>query len=174
VDRFSIDIIAAAKARAALPPHDHGTAGAAAFDILRSWADGGGRAPLHTGYGRYRSVRGEPNVTMLCRRLGITRSILNRDHACYRPDAETLLQQMASDPERREYGGLWTPTVTVRHTDGVDRPWIDELGLAELELLVSILRAAAYILLASLTGMRDSEKRAELRLIQHSMPEPTN
>jgi hypothetical protein len=157
VDRFSTDIAAAAKARAALPPHDHGTAGAAAFDILRSWADGGGKVPLHTGYGRYRSVCGEPNVTMLCRRLGITRSIFNRDHACYRPQAEVLLAEMAADPGRREYGGLWTPRVTVRHADGTDRPWIDELGLAELELLVSILRGAAYTLLASLTGMRDSE-----------------
>lgn len=157
VDRFSTDIVAAAKVRAALPPHDHGVAGAAAFDILRSWADGGGKVPLHTGYGRYRGVRGEPNVTMLCRRLGITRSIFNRDHACYRPETQTLLEEMAGEAGRREYGGLWTPTVTVRHADGVDRPWIDELGLAELELLVSILRGAAYVLLASLTGMRDSE-----------------
>ena len=64
---------------------------------------------------------------------------------------------MAADPDRSEYGGICTPAVTVPAADGTGRPWVGEIGFGETDYLVSVLRAAAYLLLAALTGMRDSE-----------------
>lgn len=157
VDKFSADILAADKAMSALPKEPRGPGGSNAWRIVQQWADDGGVLPLHTGVGRSPGARGEKNVRLLARMLRINDSIFNKANANYRPEANELFQEMSLDPERSALGGLVRPTVTVTHSDGTITPWISEIGLGETEYLVSVLRAACYVMLAALTGMRDSE-----------------
>ncbi|WP_435278788.1 hypothetical protein [Rhodococcus yananensis] len=157
VDRFSVDIIAAVATRAALPREPRGPAGANAYRVLLEWEEEKGLVPLHTGYGRTRHQRGDVNTSLLQRLLGINANILKRASHQYMSEAKMLVERAAADPTRATFGGLHTPTVVVSHPDGTNNRWIDELGLGETEHLESVLRAACYILIASLTGMRDSE-----------------
>ena len=53
------------------------------------------------------------------------------------------------------------------------QPWINGIAThprspGSLDALTRLLQAACYVIIAFLSGMRDSEKRAELRLMQHS------
>lgn len=157
VDRFSADIIAAAETRAALPKEPRGPAGANAYNALLDWTEQGGLIPLHTGFGRTNHQRGEANSTLLERLLGINANVLSRASHQYMPEAVALVTQAEADPQRATFGGLHIPTAVVSHSDGTSSTWVDELGLGETEYLESVLRAACYILIASLTGMRDSE-----------------
>lgn len=157
IDRFSCDILGALAAAAALPEQARGPSGRHALNVVRAWLADGGKVPLHTGFGRSPGRRGEPNLKLVCRRLGINDNTFRPAHGRYSQDVVDLLHTMARDPQAARFGGLWTPAVTVTLDNGGEMPWINELGLGELELLVSILRAAAYVLLASLSGMRDSE-----------------
>ncbi|RFZ14334.1 hypothetical protein VIMS_02682 [Mycobacterium marinum] len=157
VDRFSDDIIAATETRAILPKEPRGRAGANAYNALLDWSEQRGLLPLHTGFGRTKHQRGEANTTLLERLLGINANVLNRAHPQYMPDAVALITKAAADPERATFGGLHVPTAVVTHPDGTTSTWVDELGLGETEHLESVLRAACYVLIASLTGMRDSE-----------------
>lgn len=157
VDRFSDDIIAAADTRAALPKEPRGPAGANAYNALLDWTEQRGLLPLHTGFGRTKHQRGEPNTTLLEKLLGINANVLNRSSHQYMPDATALIATAAADPQRATFGGLHVPTAVVSHPDGTSSTWVEELGLGETEYLESVLRAACYVLIASLTGMRDSE-----------------
>ncbi|WP_231863760.1 hypothetical protein [Mycobacteroides abscessus] len=157
VDRFSDDIIAAADTRAALPKEPRGPAGANAYNALLDWTEQRGLLPLHTGFGRTKHQRGEPNTTLLEKLLGINANVLNRSSHQYMPDAAALIATAAADPQRATFGGLHVPTAVVSHPDGTSSTWVEELGLGETEYLESVLRAACYVLIASLTGMRDSE-----------------
>lgn len=157
VDRFSADIIAAVETRAALPKEPRGPAGANAYNALLDWTEQGGLLPLHTGFGRTKHQRGEANTTLLERLLGINANVLNRASHQYMPDATALIAIAAADPQRATFGGMHVPTAVVSHPDGTSSTWVEELGLGETEYLESVLRAACYVLIASLTGMRDSE-----------------
>lgn len=157
VDHFSADIIAATGTRATIPKEPRGPAGANAFAALLDWTVQSGPMPLHTGYGRTKHKRGEPNTNLLQRLLGINANVLKRASHQYMPAATDLITQAAGDPTRATYGGLHAPTATVTHADGTTSLWVDELGLGETEFLESVLRAACYVLIASLTGMRDGE-----------------
>lgn len=167
VDRFSADIIAAAQTRASLPKDPRGPAGANAYNTLLDWTEQGGRMPLHTGFGRTNHQRGEANTSLLERLLGINANILSRASHQYMPDAVALVTKAAADPKRATFGGLHIPTAVVSHPDGTSSTWVDELGLGETEHLESVLRAACYVLIASLTGMRDGEIQ-ELRHDSHT------
>ncbi len=48
------------------------------------------------------------------------------------------------------------------------QPWISQIPYAQAEYLARLLQAAAWVTIAYLSGIRDSEKRAELRSMQHS------
>lgn len=157
VDRFSADILNGVSSAAALPTQARGPSGRNALRVIRSWVANGGKIPLHTGVGRDSGQRGTPNRALLCRQLAINPNTFRPSHGQYCTEAIDLIMDLAQDPTRSHFGGLSTPTVTVSLDDGRQWPWIDELGLGELELLVSVLRVSAYVLLASLTGMRDSE-----------------
>lgn len=180
VDRFSADIVAATETRAALPKAPRGPAGVNAYNALLDWTEQRGLLPLHTGFGRTNHQRGEANTTLLERLLGINANVLNRAHSQYMLEAVALITKAAADPARAAFGGLHIPTAVVSHPDGTSSTWVDELGLGETEHLESVLRAACYVLIASLTGMRDSEIQeltrdshttkdglAALRSIQH-------
>lgn len=180
VDRFSADIITAVETRAGLPKAPRGPAGANAYNALLDWTEQGGLLPLHTGFGRTNHQRGEANTTLLERLLGINANVFSRASHQYMPDAVDLITTAAADPQRATFGGLHIPTALVSHSDGTSSTWVSEVGLGEAEYLESVLRAACYVLIASLTGMRDSEIQeltrdshttkdglAALRSIQH-------
>ena len=81
---------------------------------------------------------------------------------------------------------LQKPLIDTLHTVGVEKifvrnaaeaptaddsnllPWTLPLHRSEAVALIGIARTAAIVVLAAASGMRASEKRAELRLIQHS------
>lgn len=157
VDRWSVDIIAAVQAQAALPARPAGPAAANAWRIVQEWDARGGQVPLHTGEGRSPGERGRVNTTLFCRLLGINDSIFKPVHPAFRQQAVDLLSAAATDPARGRLGGLIEPSVLVEHDDGTLTPWVTEIGLGETEFLVSVLRAACYVIIGCLTGMRDGE-----------------
>lgn len=180
VDRFSTDIIAAVQTRAEIPKEPQGPASSNAYNALLDWTEQRGLLPLHTGFGRSSRQRGTVNTSLLERLLGINGNILSRSYHRYMPEAVALITKAAADPQRATLGGLHVPRVTVTHPDGTSSTWVDELGLGETEYLESVLRGACYVLIASLTGMRNSEIQeltrdssttkdglAALRSIQH-------
>ncbi|MBT2522777.1 hypothetical protein [Arthrobacter sp. ISL-28] len=157
VDKWSVDVIAAVRARRNLPQQVSTPAGTNAFNVIAAWSANSGKLPLHTGFGRSPGQRGEINKTLLCRVLGIHDSVLNRANHNYRQEAEDLLASAAMDQHRAVFGGLVEPSVLVTHEDGTRSPWVAEIGLGETEYFASVLRAACYVIIASLTGMRDGE-----------------
>jgi hypothetical protein len=156
VDRFSPDILDALAVAKSLPVEPRGPSGRNAFRILLDWHHSEGLLPLHTGVGRYRGERGTPNPTLLCRLLGINDSVLNPANHAFRSEAVALLDDAVS-AGRTAYGGIFVPTIMVKDESGSESTWIDEIGLGECNYLESVLRAACYVILSSLTGMRDSE-----------------
>lgn len=154
VDQFSVDVIAANDAFKELAPEARGVGG---WEAFQRWYAAGGVLPLATGFGRTTQARGQPNRRLLCRILRVNNNFLNPANRMYKVRATEILAEMAQDPARSTYGGLITPTVLVTHADGSRTPWISELGLGEREYLMSVLRAACYVLICSLTGTRDSE-----------------
>jgi hypothetical protein len=162
VNDCSPDILAAAGEAARLSqPHHTRVAAADAEALLRSWLGQGRRIPLHTGYGKGRRTRGTPNYRLLERKLGLRSGTINLREPLGIHMANLVDDAVAS--ARTQYGGLWTPTAAVHDTAGLRVPWISELGHGELDFLKSVLRAAAYLLLAALTGMRDSEVQSLTR-----------
>lgn len=154
VDRFSSDIIAAGEAKRELPREPTGPSG---WEPFQKWFAEGGVLPLSTGVGQTPQERGAPNKRLLCRRLRVNANFANPAHHSYRPEATRIIAEMAANPNRSEVGGLYTPSILVSHEDGSTSPWISELGLGEYEHLISVLRGACYVIIASLTGMRDGE-----------------
>lgn len=154
IDQFSIDIIAADQAVRDLLPEPRGRGG---WETFQRWDAAGGVMPLATGFGRSPQPRGAPNTRLLCRALRINDNFLNAAHNMYQPDAVRTIAQLADDPARSAYGGLIAPTVMVTHANGHQTPWISEYGLGEHEYLIAALRAACYVIIACLTGTRDSE-----------------
>jgi integrase len=124
VDRFSVDILRAVDAYENLPARPVGPSGNNAWRALQDWDARGGAVPLHSGFGRYKVGRGEPNKTLLFRLLGLNDSIVKPANRNYRREADEM---------------------------------ITEIGLGEAERLTSVLRAACYVIIGSLTGMRDGE-----------------
>jgi hypothetical protein len=163
VNEFSTDILGAVATVNQLPPTALGPTGNRALGIFLEWVDAGGKVPLRTGVGRDSGTRGEPNVNLLCRQLGINSGLFNRATNSHRPQAIDLLHTLAADPETSRFGGVFLPTVVVEDDDGRAHPWVAEIGLGETEFLTSVLRGAAYIVLAALTGMRDSELQSLTR-----------
>lgn len=160
-DRFSADILCAAEVAESLPEDAMSGVGAwQGWDVLSAWAANGGKVPFHTGFGRSPGSRGSMNLTLLCRKLGISPHLFSRLQYEHGRAALDLVNSMAADPKRSEMGGLITPSVMVEAANGSAHPWLDEIGLGETEYLVSVLRASCYVLLGALTGMRDSEIQA--------------
>lgn len=157
VDQWSLDIIAAVNARRNLPPKPAGPDGTNALKIIREWNANGGKLPLHSGFGRNPDRRGEANTRLFCRLLPIKDSILNRARRNYSQEVMDMLAAAAIDPDRGVLGGLIEPSVLITHPDGTRTPWVAEIGLGEAEHFVSVLRAACYVIIACLTGMRDGE-----------------
>ena len=158
VNGFSEDIISASKARDALLSGREGPSGKEAVAAIEAWLAAGNRVPLHTGEGHDEGERGTLNLGLLCRIVGCKKSVFTRtETGGYQRAAADLLALQSMEPDRGAHGGLVAPTIRVTYADGTTGTWVAELGLGETEHLVSILRAACYVLLAALTGMRDNE-----------------
>ena len=139
-----------------LPPVGRpAAASSSSFQRISLSLAAGYRVPLHTGVGHWRSVRGQLNKLLLCRQLGLSTNALN--HPAPKSPLARLLDDAANDPTRSVLGGVWKPTVTIAGPNGDPRLWVEELGSGEIEHLTSVLRGACYVVLAALTGMRDSE-----------------
>ena len=178
VDRFSPDIIAIQIAlRSALTSGQLGRGGTAdeGVQLLEAYFLAGGRVPLHTGFGKSGSMpRGTANLAMLCRLTGVSGNIFRRTHRTFRQRARDLVEQAVTNGQG-VLGGLIVPSVRVAGEGGVTGPWIDEVGMGEAEYLPSVLRGACYVIIACLSGMRDSEiqdlkrdawrKRGELEVL---------
>ncbi|GAA1621754.1 hypothetical protein [Georgenia ruanii] len=158
VNEFSDDIIAAWAAFQALAPVATGAAGDKGLAVLRRWAEAGNKVPLHTGYGRDGHDRGGANRSLLCKMAGLSASLIIRQaHPSFRQAAVDYVDDCATDPERSAFGGLYRPTAPVTQPDGTTTLWVDEIGSGEATYFYGMLRGACYVVLAALTGMRDSE-----------------
>lgn len=150
----SSQILAAHAAFRTAPKADElkvATRGRDSAEVLEDYLDAGGRIPLHTGFGRAAFVpRGQPNLSNLQRRSGISANLFRPTHAHYDP-AIVKRVEAAIEDGLVEYGGL------VPCPPGSP---IGEIALSEAEYLGSVLRGASYILIASFSAMRDSELQA--------------
>lgn len=153
---FSEDIIGACEAFQAIPKSARG--GGDAAQRLQQWLNAGNKIPLSTGVGLQASVkRGQVSVNLLCRMVGINSVSLRWAHKSHNADAIRIMESAGTDPATSALGGVFTPTVLVEHSDGTESTWVSEIGPTEVGYLRCVLRAACWILIASLTGMRDSE-----------------
>nr|WP_314841388.1 hypothetical protein [uncultured Microbacterium sp.] len=138
--------------RAARPNDDlsRGQTRQTAVDELQRHLDDGYLIPLHTGLGRSKhQERGRVNTSQICRSLYLSDNLFKHTHHNYSAEIVELIDDAVA-AGRTEFGGLM-PT---RDT------WVGEVGLAEAEHLPGVLRAACYIMISSMSGMRDSEIQA--------------
>ena len=157
VSEFSADIIGAWEAYRALPKQALGPAGDVGVQKLRDWLDAGNKVPLSTGIGlNSQQPRGAVNITLLCRQVGINAVLLRPAHRSHRREAVRILEAAAADPNRCAYGGVYEPTATVIQ-EGRETTWVSEIGTTEARYFRTVLRGACWIIIAALTGMRDSE-----------------
>ena len=155
IDILGPDIVRAERVRRSLPKDPRGTV-SGALDLLHAHVETGGRIPLHTGFGRRRQPRGQPNYTLLARMLGISGNCFNQASNGYKPEVVAAIDAYAAQPNVGILGGLAKSTAVVQVGDTLV-PWAAEMGPGEVEHLASVLRAAGYVLLCALTAMRDSE-----------------
>lgn len=138
--------------RAARPNEDlsRGATRQTAVDLLQQHIADGYLIPLHTGIGRAKfRARGLVNQAQICRSIGVSANIFKRTSHHYTPEAIQLIDDAVA-VGRAEYGGLMSAQGT----------WAGEIGLGEAEHLPGVLRAACYVMISSLSGMRDSELQA--------------
>lgn len=153
LDRFADDILAARDEWTALlsrPP-----SGLSAKQVLARWvADPEALVCVHTGEGA--EPAGAPNWRLLSLRLGLPDYRLGQGQGAavqaIRAHAETLLAE-----ERVVVGGLAGPLTRVDRRDGTNGPWRNGLDPAALTVELGAIRTAAYVFIAALSGMRDSE-----------------
>ncbi|WP_407777211.1 hypothetical protein [Actinophytocola sp.] len=101
--------------------------------------------------------------------VGLSHSHLAREVDVSRSTLQCTSNQALIDAAIAELGidddaYLWCAMTA--QVDG--RPWLERMPYRAYARYEQRLSAACYIVIAYLSGMRDSEKRAELRLMQHS------
>jgi hypothetical protein len=154
VNHYSTDIVAAHVRQRELAGAPKNGSVSGATERFSSWLQTGGRVPLHTGFAhRGGGSRGEVNRSLLARLAGIHPNCLRSSHRIYKPEINALIDHATQSQLTTAFGGVFIPTTN--NQDG--EPWTSEIGLGEAEYLISVLRAACYVIIAALTGMRDSE-----------------
>lgn len=124
-------------------------------EVLARWvADPDALVCVHTGAGA--EPVGSPNWRLLSLRLRFPDYRLGQGQGVavrtIRAHAETLVGK-----GRVVVGGLAEPLTGVDRPDGTNGPWRNGLDPAALTVELAALRTAAYIFIAALSGMRDSE-----------------
>lgn len=145
------DIIRAEQRRKALPTGGRQGPGTAT-ERLDELVAAGHRIPVHTGRGRSPGGRGTLNRALFCRLAGIAEASLNQASSGFQPELLQRLHTLSSDAVTTG-GGLEPLDWATAEAEA----WSPEFAPWEVEHLASVVRAAAYLLLAALTGMRDSE-----------------
>jgi hypothetical protein len=154
IDRYSTDIAAAHIRQRELAVIPGNGPVRDATERFSTWLQNGGRIPLHTGFAhRGGGSRGEVNRTLLTRLVGIHPNCIQPRHRIYKPDIEALISHATQSQLTTAFGGVLIPTTM----SPAGEPWASEIGSGEAEYLISVLRAACYVIIAALTGMRDSE-----------------
>jgi integrase len=153
LDRFADDILAARDEWAALL--SQAPSRLPAEEVLARWvADPNALVCVHTGAGG--EPVGLPNWRLLSLRLGFPDYRLGQAQGeavrKIRAHAETLVSS-----ERIVVGGLAEPLTRVERPDDTNGPWRNGLDAAAMAVELASLRTAAYIFIAALSGMRDSE-----------------
>ncbi|MGH3373033.1 MAG: site-specific integrase, partial [Nocardioidaceae bacterium] len=153
LDRFSDDILTARDEWAALLARSG--SGLPTGEVLARWArDPDATVCVHSGEGR--EPAGAPNWRLLSLQLGLPEHRLGQGQGAtvraIRARADALVEQ-----RRIIVGGLAEPLVTVHRPDGTTGPWRNGLDPAALTVELNALRTAAYLFIAALSGMRDSE-----------------
>ena len=115
---------------------------------------------------RYRQARrplpGGPvglNISHLAREVDASRGTLNHCASNHQ-----LIDEATAELGVDNDSYLWTEFTT--EING--QPWLERIPYQEYPRYEQRLAAACYIVVAYLSGMRDSEKPAELCLMQHS------
>ncbi len=100
---------------------------------------------------------------------GVNRTHLAREIGCAHGPLFGVTCGRIIDEAADELGiddGTYLRTPINARLDG--QPWRGAIAYTDIEQLERLLQLACYVVIAYLSGMRDSEKRAELRLVQHS------
>lgn len=121
-----------------------------AADVARWAAEPTSRVPVHTeGSAAARGEAGQPIWAMLGRLVGIS-------HHSVRSQGGDIIRSLVD--AGRVYPGLGPVTAMVERADGTVGAWRGPFETSlDFNHERAMLRAAAYILVVSLTGMRDSE-----------------
>jgi len=155
VDRYSSDILDCNAALITLRGKPENGVVRESEEVFAAWLASGGQIPLHTGFDHrgHPAVRGEVNIRLLMKLTGVHPNCFRPTHRIHRPSLVAQLSELARDSLKSTFGGLHA--ASAMSPEGI--VWVDEIGLGEAEFLVSVLRGACYVLIAALTGMRDSE-----------------
>lgn len=153
VDAFSDDILDARDDWERLQaPRPARTATAA---VIEAWQqDSSAIVPLHTTAGFWPDD--EPNWRLLSLQLGLPEYALGQGQS----GPVKAAQAHARDLVRRGRtvrGGLAEPLARVSRRVGSTGPWRNGLDPRSLTIELTALRAAAYVFIAAISGMRDSE-----------------
>jgi hypothetical protein len=101
---------------------------------------------------------GEVNANFLARQLRTEPTFIRR------PTGRAMVAAAAAEVGLAD--GCYLFTQVRACLDGA--PWLPGFDYHRMPELSRMLQTACYVVIAYLSGMRDSEKRAELRLMQHS------
>jgi len=167
VDDFSGDIIAARREWWQL--HANGVTTTCRGDTTRQPQPPPPGSPLHaleTLLDEYRAAgRPLPGVgDGTVNRTFLARQLRRRHPFLLDSPAREMIAAAAEELGVSDASYLLTPVSA--SVDG--QPWLPAFTFADMPQLSRLLQAACYVVIAYLSGMRDSEKRAELRLMQHS------
>lgn len=138
-------------------------------ELLEQWRWRGGKAVLHTGYHDCGQQQQRGISTCIAVLAGIHTNCFRPFHKNYRPELVEQLEEMVPEGQAL-YGGLHEPQVTTP----AGALWVTELGPGESGYLTSVLGSACYVLVAALTGMRNTElQQLERGCISHSSGIPS-
>jgi hypothetical protein len=101
---------------------------------------------------------GQVNANFLARQLRTEPSFISR------PQGRAMVATAVAELGLADGSYLFTQAQV--RLDGA--PWLPGFDYHRMPQLSRMLQTACYVVIAYLSGMRDSEKRAELRLMQHS------
>ncbi len=123
--------------------------------VLEVWRlDRSAIVPLHTSAGFW--PVDEPNWRLLSLQLGLREYTLGQGQTGPVKAAHAHARDLVRRG-RTVRGGLAEPLARVSRRDGSTGPWRDGLDPRSLTMEVTALRAAAYVFIAAISGMRDSE-----------------
>ncbi|MCJ1676187.1 integrase [Streptomyces sp. APSN-46.1] len=158
IHTFAPDILAALRLTEQLRRAAVASAAGKDVDLDRFLADPANKVPCHHDAEWPADLPPEVNWSMLCLLLGVQErflgSLFGRSSAASRARRAKVLR--AVHQGRCSYG-LPLELTQVRRPDGSTGPWHPGFDLYELSNLATTLRNAAFVLVAALSMMRDSE-----------------